>query len=405
MPLRRRRGRRPDVTGLTRPQLKRADQRRGAGSRRLRVLYMIGFLSHAGGAERFVLGLCTNLPRDRFEPWVCAPRGAEPAVVFELAAAGIPLVTFGRRARWDVHRWAGLPKLLREQKFDILHTHMFGSNLWGSVAGRGCGVPVVIAQEHTWSYEGNPLRAWLDGQVVGRLATRFVAVSSADAKRMVTVEGVPPPKVMVIPTAYVPREHANHPHDVRAELGLPPDTPLFGTAAILRPQKALEVLIEAHRQVQRSIPNAHLVLAGDGSCRGELERLVARLGLAANTHFLGRRNDVDAIIRALDVGAMSSDFEGTPLFALECMTNRTPLVATAVGGLLDIVETDRTGILVPPRQPAQLADAITSLLLDPQRRTRLADAAALKLELYSMEAIVARFGELYDTLAAHARIG
>lgn len=366
---------------------------------------MIGFLSNAGGAERFVLGLATNLPRERFEPWICAPRGAEPAVVAQLHEAGIPLVTLGRRGRWDVHRWAGLPKLLCRHRFDILHTHMFGSNLWGSVAGRGCRVPVVIAQEHTWSYEGNPLRAWLDGHVVGSLATRFVAVSSADAERMVSVEGVPPAKVTVIPAAYVPRENSTQGGDIRAELGLGPDTPLFGTAAVMRPQKALHVLIEAHRLMLRSLPTAHLVLAGDGPCQDELERLVAEFGVGANTHFLGRRGDVDAIIRNLDVGAMSSDFEGTPLFALECMTNRTPLVATAVGGLLDIVEPGRTGVLVAPGHPDQLADAIAGLLVDPERRTRLADAAAAKIENYSMDAIVGRFCELYETLITQTGTG
>jgi glycosyltransferase involved in cell wall biosynthesis len=386
-------------------KLMRSDPKARASGPRLRVLYMIGFLSHAGGAERFVLGLASNLPRDRFEPWICAPRGAEPAVAAELAAAGIPVVTLGRRAKWDVHRWAGLPRLLSHQRFDVLHTHMFGSNLWGSLAGRACRVPVVIAQEHTWSYQGNPLRAWLDGHVIGQLATRFVAVSTADADRMVTIEGVPPAKVTVIPTAYIPRESTTQRGDLRAELGLAPETPLFGTAAVMRPQKALQVLVEAHARMRALVPGAHLVLTGDGPCQSDLERLVAELGLQDSTHFLGRRNDVDAIIQALDVGAMSSDFEGTPLFALECMMNRTPLVATAVGGLLDIVEPDRTGVLVPPREPQQLAEAIASLLLDPERRGRLTDAAADKLDRYSLDAIVARFSDLYETLVARVSTG
>jgi glycosyltransferase involved in cell wall biosynthesis len=90
------------------------------------------------------------------------------------------------------------------------------------------------------------------------------------------------------------------------------------------------------------------------------------------------------------------------LFALECMKNRTALVATSVGGLLDVVEPERTGMLVPPRQPKPLAEAIASLLVDPQRRSRLADAAADKLELYSIDAIVARFTDLYETLIARA---
>jgi glycosyltransferase involved in cell wall biosynthesis len=369
---------------------------------RLRVLYVIGFLAPDGGAERFALGLATRLPRDRFEPWMCAPRGADPAVVAALGHAGIPFIDLGRRARWDVHRLAGLPRLLREEQFEVLHTHMFGSNLWGALAGRACHVPVVIAQEHTWSYEGNPVRAWLDGHVIGRLADRFVAVSSADAERMVRIEKVPAAKVTIIPTAYVPRDQ-NASGDLRSELGLGRDTPLYGTAAVMRPQKALEVLLEAHSVLLEAVPAAHLVVAGDGTCRGQLERRVDELRIGNSVHLLGRRGDVDSIIRALNVAAMSSDYEGTPLFALECMANRTPLVATAVGGLREIVEHDRTGLLVPRRQPEQLAQAVKSLLLDSARGDRLAAAAAAKLEGYTIESVVSRFGELYESLYAGAQ--
>ena len=126
---------------------------------------------------------------------------------------------------------------------------MFGSNLWGTLVGSACRVPVVIAQEHTWSYEGAPWRVWLDGQVIGRLATRFVAVSEADAERMVTIEHVPTRKVTVVPTAYVPQPEGSTDTDLRAELGLAPDTPLYGSASNMRPQKALEVMLDAHAKL------------------------------------------------------------------------------------------------------------------------------------------------------------
>jgi glycosyltransferase involved in cell wall biosynthesis len=369
---------------------------------RLRVLYLIGFLAPDGGAERFAFGLATHMPRDRFEPWFCAPRGADPAVLEQLASAGIPFVDLGRRAKWDAHRLTGLPRLLRAHRFDILHSHMFGSNLWGTLAGRACHVPVVIAQEHTWSYRGNPVRAWLDGHVIGRLASRFIAVSSTDADRMVSIEGVPRKKVAVIPTAYVPRPNVST-GDLRAELGVRPDTPLYGTAAVMRAQKALSVLIEAHEILLRSVPDAHLVMAGDGPCRAPIERQVAERGIGDSVHMLGRRDDVDSIIRALDVAAMSSDYEGTPLFALECMANRTPLVATAVGGLKDVVDDHRTGLLVPVRNPQELAGAVRDLLWDPARRERLVRAAETKLGSYTIGGTAARFADLYETLYMEAR--
>ncbi|HEY6399437.1 MAG TPA: glycosyltransferase [Solirubrobacteraceae bacterium] len=371
---------------------------------RLRVLQMVGFLSTDGGAERFALGLATHLPQDRFEPWVCAPRGAEPDAIAMLNDAGIPFVDLGRRGKRDIHRTAGVVSLLRRERFSILHTHMFGSNLWGAIAGPACGVPVVIAHEHTWSYQGKPWRAWLDGRVIGRRVTRFIAVSDADAQRMISIEKVPPEKVTVVPTALIPRPRAAA-GDLRAELGLGADTPLIGSLARLRRQKALDVLIEAHARVLRAVPEAHLVIAGYGECLPELEDFAVQLGVADRTHFLGRRDDVDSILAALDVAAMSSDFEGRPLFALECMASGTPLVATAVGGLPEMIEDGRTGLLVPPRNADALADALVSLLLDPGRRARIAAAAATQVEPYRIDAVVAQFSTLYEQLVdeVHAR--
>jgi glycosyltransferase involved in cell wall biosynthesis len=371
------------------------------GASRLRVLYLIGFLATDGGAERFALGLATHLPRDRFEPWLCAPRGAEPGAAAVLREAGIPLLDLGRRAKWDVHRLAALPRLLRNQHFDILHAHMFGSNLWGTVAGWACGVPVRIAHEHTWSYEGDPMRAFLDGRVIGPLASRFIAVSGADAERMVRIEHVAPDKVTVMPTAYVPRA-ASSGADLRRELGLAPDTPVYGTAAVMRPQKALRVLVEAHAHVVAALPTAHLVIAGDGECRTAVTRRIEELGLGDSVHLLGRRSDIDAIVAAFDVAAMSSDFEGTPLFALECLANRTPLVATAVGGLPDLLDHGTAGLLVAPRDPGALGQAILELLRDPDRRAVLAQAAAQRLDDYRIDTIAGRFADLYEQLYAQA---
>ena len=368
--------------------------------RRVRVLHVIEKAIDSGGAERFAVGLVTHLPPDRFERWLCVTRHADPATSRELADAGVRQIHLQRRAKWDVHRLAGLVGLLRQQRFDVLHAHMFGSNFWGSVIGRACNVPVIIAHEQTWSYEGDRLRRWVDGQVIGRLATRFVAVSAADAERMVALEGVPAEKIVQMPNAYIPRRRGNG--DLRAELGLRSDTPLVGAVAVLRPQKALTVLIDAHALLLQRFPEAHLAIAGDGQCRGEIEQLANQLGIAPSVHFLGQRGDVDGILQAVDVGAMSSDFEGLPLFGLECMANHTPLVATAVGGLREIVDHGRTGLLVPRRDPAALAEAIADLLSDPARRERMATAAEERMSEFTIDAVAARFAELYERLVREA---
>ncbi len=366
---------------------------------RIRVLFLIDKLVSTGGAEMFAFGLATHLPADRFESWLCSTRVVDAERSAALSEAGVKHVHLDRRTKWDVHRFATLPGLLRRERVDILHAHKFGSNVWGTLIGRAARVPIVLAHEQTWSYEGDPLRRLLDGQLIGRLATRFIAVSSRDAERMSSVEGVPREKIVMIPNAYVPRP-ATPDGDLRTELGLERSAPLIGVVAVLRRQKALSVLLRAHLRVLDQIPDAHVVIAGDGECRAELEQLCRELGTADRVHFLGERQDIDSILRSVDVAAISSDYEGTPLVAFECMANRTPLVATAVGGLPDIVRDGETGILVPPRDPAALAEALTGVLSDPDRARRLADASAATLRLFTIDAITARFADLYESLMA-----
>ncbi len=330
---------------------------------------------------------------------MCTTRTIRPAAQIALTEAGIRHVDLGRSKRWELHRMRILVGLLRAQRFDVLHAHKFGSNFWGVMIGRACGVPVVIAHEHSWSFEGEPLRAWLDGNVIGRLATCFVAVSNADKQRMVELEGIESDKVVVMPTAYIPAPAAAG-GDLRGELGLAADTPLIASAAMLRPEKRVDLLLEAHARVLSIFGEAHLAIAGDGQSRPELERRAAELGSSARVHFLGARTDVDAILRAADVAALASDREGSPLLVFECMANDTPLVATAVGGVPDVVDDGQTGILVARRDPEALAAALVGLLGDPPRRAAIAAAARERLPQFTIDATAARFADLYESLVA-----
>lgn len=355
-------------------------------------------LTAGGGAERFAVGLAKELSEQGCRVVVCATREAFGPLPEELAAAGVRLVVLGRRSKVDVLRFRRLVGLLRGGRCDVLHSHMFGSNLWGVFFGRLCRVPAVVAHEHSWSYEGQPIRRLADGYFVGRLAGAFVAVSSFDRERMIAIERVPERKAVFVPTAYAP--HTGGTGDVRAELGIDPAAPVVGTLAVLRPQKALHVLLEAFALLLRSLPDAHLIVGGGGECAAALERQASELRIDHRVHFLGMRRDVEAVVGALDVAAMSSDFEGMPLFAFECMAHRTPLVATDVGGIRDVLEPGRNVVLVPPRNPIALAAEIAALLEDPGRRRALASAAHERLADFTMERIATRFVALYQRLLA-----
>jgi glycosyltransferase involved in cell wall biosynthesis len=370
--------------------------------RPLRVLMLVDKVRAGGGAERFMTALATNLPRDRFEVTVATTRGAGGRVLEMLREGGVPHVGFHRRGRLDVAEFYRLTRFMRTQGIDVVHAHMFGSNLWGSLLGRLAGVPAVVAHEHTWSYEGEPLRKLLDGYVIGRLADTFVAVSERDRDRMIDLEGVPPEKIAVLPVPFIPRANGTH-TDVRAELDIPADAPVVGTVAVLRAQKAIHVLLDAFAEVSQRMPDARLLIGGHGPLRGKLERQATELGIGERVHFLGWCEDVASLLRALDVAAMSSDFEGSPLFALECAVHGTPLVSTDVGNVAGVLGDGQGVVVVPRRDSAALADALEELLRDPARRAAQAAAAAERVKQHDLAHVTNEFADLYERLVARRR--
>ena len=366
--------------------------------RRIRVLMLVDSLYQAG-AERMVVGLATHLPREQFQVTVCTTRRFGPSpLADEIHSAGIEWLGLDRRSRFDLLPFAKLASYLRRNEVDVIHSHMLGSNVWGTLIGRMCRVPVLIAHEHGWSYEGNRFRRLIDGRVIGRLSSAFIAGSNADRERMIQLEKVPSEKAIVIPGAYIPRRDRHRDDDLRTQLGIPAGAPVVGTMQLLRPEKALEVLVEAFSILTGSLPGAHMIIAGDGACRPALEQAASTLGVAERVHFLGMRQDLEDVLSAFDVAAISSDNEGTSLFALECMVHGVPLVSTDVGGPREFLKDGVSVLLVPRRDPRALAAALQSVLRRPERGRELAQAAQRKSAEFTIDRIVPLYEELYARL-------
>ena len=170
--------------------------------RRIKVLTLTDQLVYlGGGAERVAMEIAMRLDQSRFESVFCASRywdGLQLESVQEaerrMDAAGVRYVGLGRRSATDLHEWLSLRGILRRERVDVLHAHKFGSNFWGTVIGRLARVPVIVAHEHTWSFEGRPVRRFVDREVIGRGARVFIAVSRDDRRRMIEIEGVDPEK-------------------------------------------------------------------------------------------------------------------------------------------------------------------------------------------------------------------
>lgn len=367
--------------------------------RPLKVLTLTNFVE-GGGAERWSVALAQALDRTRFEPWVCASRADPSETTRALTAAGIPMLLLGRGRGRSLQpaKWLPLLRLLRRERVDILHAHKFHSNMWAVVIGRLARVPVVIATEHTWSYRGQPMRRLLDRWLIGTLASAFVAVSRRDAQSMAEIEHVARRKIRVIHNGLAPRPESLGAPDgagVRGELGIPAHAPVISTVCVLRPQKALDVLVDAFAIVTTRHPEARLLIAGHGPEREGLEARARERGVAERVLFLGRRDDVDDILAATDVFALSSRYEGLPLAVLEAMAAGCPVVATAVGGLPEIAE-GGSMVLVPPADPPALASALQRLVEAPGERAVLGNRARARIEeSFTFEGSIRRWEGLY----------
>lgn len=382
--------------------------------RRLRVLTLVDAIGTHGGGERLAQQIAVNLDSSRFEATLCVSRWRHEqqheTALAELRDAGVRFLGLERGSRLRPGPWRELIAYMREWEADVLHTHKFGSNAWGALIAPRARVPVFVAHEHTWSYEGQPHRRLIDRHLIARRADAFVAVSREDRRRMIEVERIPEAKTRFIPNGIPDPPPPDPSHDVRAELGIAPGQPVVGVVATLRPQKALDVLIRAIPRLREAVPSVRVLVVGGGDEPGapearRLREIAHDLGVTESITFLGMRADVPDLLGAIDVAVLSSDFEGSPLSVMEYMAAGKPVVATRVGGVPDLVEEGVTGLLVDPRDPDGLAAAILDLLGDPARATAMGEAGRERQRReFSIEATARRVGELYEELLA-ARAG
>lgn len=356
------------------------------------------------------MDITTRLDPQRFERTLCVTRWSDPSHSSlragveqrreEIEAAGVRFLGLRRRGRLDVSAWKPLVRLLRTDAVDVIHSHMFGSNVWGVALGHRCRVPVIVAHEHTWSFSGTPARRLVDRHWIARLSDALIACSKADRERMIEVEGIDPGDIVLVPNGIQAR-FATPGRDVRRELAIAPEAPVIGSVGRLHTQKAFDVLIETAALLRAAHPSLRVVIAGDGDQRHSLERRIARSGLEGTVTLLGPRTDVPDLLQAFDVAVNCSDFEGTPLSLLEYMEAGLAVVATRVGGTPDVIVDGVHGVLVPRRDPRALAAACAMLIADPRRRATLGAAARARRRAdFDLDAMVARIEQLYLELRA-----
>jgi sugar transferase (PEP-CTERM/EpsH1 system associated) len=338
----------------------------------IRVMHVL-YSVDTGGAEHVVLNVARHLDRSAYAIEVCSLTGrGSLADAFE--RLGVPVTAMGKGPGADPWLWVRLAALFRAQRIDVVHTHNVTPWLYAGVAAKLAGVRLVHTEHsnlfaHQWRLQAAE-------RVLARFTETIISDSEKVARTLMT-QGVPEARIRTIVNGIdTVRFSAARPLDAkRSAIGLERPQLIVGTVGRLVPVKDHRTLLEAFARICRAVPEAVLVIVGDGPEREVLERCAAALGVGEQVRWFGERADVQDLVPFFDVFVLSSVSEGLPLTLLEAMAAGRAVVATRVGGIPEALA-EGTGLLVPPKDPEALAHAVITLLGDAPRRLAMGALAA-----------------------------
>lgn len=367
---------------------------------KIRVLQLtVGFT--VGGAELLIRDLCRFIDQEQFDVKAACLKGPGP-VGTEIRKTGAQAIPLGGGFRFNPLVLRRLYRLLRTEKFHIVHSHLFYGDMAGRLVGRLARVPVVINTQHDtdlWMRR----RHIFASKATLSLADRVVAVSQNVLDDTVARLRVPRTVYRVIHNGVdLERFGGEAQRDVvRRGLGLPEHGAIIGfVGRLLDSKKGVSVLLKAFSRMTGEASNhAVLVLVGDGPDRLSLEATAADLGLGDRVVFLGERSGIASLYKAFDVLAVPSLYEGFGLVCIEGMAACLPVVASRVGGIPEIVLNGETGCLVQPKDPEALAMALMRYLEKPALAAEHGAAGRARVEsFFTIQKMVRSYESLYQEL-------
>lgn len=372
---------------------------------RPRVLQLITHLE-PGGAQETVILLAEGLVERGFDVTVAAQDGGSEER--RLRALDVPVKHVSNLRREisppsDARAVSEITHLLRDDGFNVVHTHSSKAGVVGRVAARRARLPAIVHTSHGLPVNpdmGRPSRSALIAaeRLASRAGHKVVAVSTATARELVDLRLARPSQIEIIPSGVDLRRTAAapSPEEARRRLGLEPGQPVLGWVGRHFPQKRPDQVVLAAREAVARVPDAAVVLAGDGPM---LEETRAAVADEPRIRVLGHRPDVETVYSAIDVMLLASAWEGLPRTVLEAEAAGVPVVSTDVNGIPEIVIHGENGWLAPPGEWGRLGEAAAWLLADGPLRQRMSRSARRRItEFYSAGHMVDATAALYETM-------
>jgi glycosyltransferase involved in cell wall biosynthesis len=372
----------------------------------VRILHVTA--TTTGGIGLLLLSLAKHLDKKKFD--VTVAFGPGYMLDEEFFKEGISVYTISTSRKIDpfsiVKGFFQIYRLIKEKRFDIVHSHTSVGGLIGRIAGKLAGVSVVIWSIHGFaSHEGqNRFKKYfflLIEKLLDKFTDHYVAVSEALKKEGIQNRILTSNKITVIHNGIELRNFNKNFNVIqkKKELGIEMSRTIIGTVTRFEPQKAIHDFLVAVSYVKKTYPDIKVVIAGDGPLRREIEKLINDLKLNDNITLLGWRNDVPEILAVLDIFCQSSLWEGCPMVLLEAMAVGKPIIATNVGGVKEIVEDDNTGILVPPADPKAMGDAIVKLMNNKEKTMKMGMNGRRRAEsFFNVDLMLIKYERLYQEL-------
>lgn len=364
--------------------------------KKINVAHVVGSLTY-GGAENQVIKLLNGLDPVRFEKHLITFSSGR-SELRSLLSPSVKTHNLNLSGLKSLLGIVTMSVLLKRERIHIVQSHMYHVNLYSVLAARLAGVPVVVTTEHGKnSWKRNHHRV-IERRVISPLASIRIAVSNDILETRVQMDRIPAGKMIVVPNCVdIPPAVAR-----RADAG----AVVLGTVGRFVPAKDYATLLRAAKPVLESNNAAELWLVGDGPEKEDLERLTEDLGIRDRVLFTGWQPDVSKYLSRMTVFVLSSITEGIPVAMLEAMVAGIPVVATRVGGIPEVIEHGKNGLLVDPRRPEELAQAVMQLLRDEGLRTRLGDQGRQHIvDNYSTGTICDEYTRLFERLLEKSSYG
>jgi len=362
-----------------------------------------------GGTEKQLSLLVASLNPNVFRP-IVVQLGPQSHENTSDTTENIKLFHFPTKKIYNLHGLNQIRKLVnlaKDEQVDIIHTFFEKSEVMGWLVKKMAGIPVWVTSRRDLGFKRKEIYDRIF-RISSRDCDKCVANCIAVKEQTLENEGLPEEKVEVIYNGmdFSPYKQAYNGYALRKELGINDQTSLAGMIANFNFEiKGHQYFIEAAKRILEQEGNVEFILVGDGALRKRFEKLSEELGIRQKVHFLGKRNDIPAILSNLNVSVLCSTNEGFSNVILESMASGKPVVATKVGGSPEMVKEDITGHLVPSANSSALADAIINVLNDPNRAVAMGiEGRKLAQERFSVYAMVKQYERLYKSLISEHHV-